>query len=175
MTEEEAKEELEKLSQMFPDGRKRGSAFAPPDVVVGSPEYWRLWKERNKERNRLYQKRSYLRRKKLTLALQKYEDHSQTTIAQALAEVEAELAQLKELRPSQVAETRIATRGVGEPLEEFEVPFIRDMAEKYGLSYKAAQEMMSRESYRGEVEFEELMALRLKDILGSFPSSSGEE
>lgn len=149
----------------------------PEGMVVGSIEYMKWMVEQQALRQRLYQKRAYLKRRKLTLALQKNEEFNATTIEIALAQVDEDLAEMRALRPvsyEPVRRGRPAKDGslkMEEVVEE--VPFIRDMATRHNVSYEEAKGIMTGPDYKGDESFEEAMNSRLLDII-SAPKKDGE-
>jgi altronate dehydratase len=168
-------EEIRNDPDPLRDHRKRSRA--PEGVIVGSPEYWKWWREENKLKNRLYQRRSYLRRRKVILALQKHEEGEAENIEAALREVDEAIASLSLLRNSQVAETRIKLKASAENMDKeaavLEVPFIREMADKYGVTYVEAKRIMTADDYKGDESFTNEMNSRLEDILNMTRKESG--
>lgn len=142
------------------DRRHDRRSKAPEGIVTGSKEYWQWWRNTNKLRNRLYQKRNYLRKRKILLALQKVEEEDVETIEAALREVDDELALMKNLRGESVAVTRTTAKKEKEETvvvehDPNEIPFVREMADKHHVDYATALTIMNRDDYRGDDSFTE--------------------
>lgn len=165
-------EHLSRLAAELPDRRRRYEV--PEGMVIGSDEYKKWMLEQRTLRNRLYQKKQYLKRRMLTLALQKYEEHNLTTVADAIKEVDEQLAELRQLKPVEVSAVRGRPKKVEEPEEPIEVPFIREMADKHGVTYEEAKTIMTSDGYKGDESFVQLMSSRLEDIFKMSKREGGE-
>lgn len=118
----------------------------PEGMVVGSDEYKMWMAKQTVLRQKLYQKRAYLRRRKATLALQKYEGGKVETVEAAIAAVDAQLDEMRALRKEEV---KIETSTPNPPAES-RIPFIEEMAKEHGVSYEIAETVMSADDYVGE-------------------------
>lgn len=61
---------IDALLNELPTSRNR-SRYATPDAPVGSKAYWTKWRAANEQRTKLYQKKAYLKRKVMTLAVER--------------------------------------------------------------------------------------------------------
>lgn len=147
----------------------RRKSQCPEGIVVGSNEYWKWWREQNRERMRLYQKRAYLKKRKLALAFQKYDEQGLESVEAALAEIDEQIAILREVNSHNVAETRkkaTVVKAQPNPVEvdhiasrPDEIPFVREMAEIYHIDYDTSLAIMTRDDYRGDDTFREVLGL----------------
>lgn len=153
------------LDDLLQDHRRKTKA--PEGIIVGSPEYYKWWREQNVLRNRLYQKRHYLKKRKLMLALDVAKVKDEKTIEQAIAEVDDELERLKDVKKDHLEPARAT------PVEvkaEVEIPFIREQGDRFGVTYAQSKEVMNDPNYRGDESFVEYVANmnnRLDDILNT--------
>lgn len=146
----------------------RGSGKYGPDVIVGSPEYWKLWRADNKERQKLAMERYRVKQKQLILAatIAKTDD---IPIAQALAEVRGDLVNINTLKKVYESEGRIPQRG---DLQDVQVvvdneppnPFITEQAARFGVTYDEAVDIMSAEE--NPAKWDELLEAKGKQKHG---------
>lgn len=158
--------------ELLQDHRRSRTSKAPEGVVTGSPEYWKWWREQNVSRNKLYQKRAYLKRRKLTLAMQRKDNMDDATIEAALHEVDEQLASIREFRAADVAATRKAAaldpKRIDDPTateftdnDDNEIPFIRELTDMYPpLTYDEVFTAMQADDYRGESQLKEMADLK---------------
>lgn len=158
----------------------RGSGQFGPDVLIGSKEYWRLWREKNKEKMSLAQRKYRLKQRELILAAElaagkSYSSGDAVNVEEALKEITEREKALVVLRREEVAKGVIAPRGTN--------PLVIQNAEKWSLPFDSAQEIMNENPYtewdeiarrvkEGQLtisedhtgEFTEEMAERLKEL-----------
>lgn len=172
-------EHLSRLSQelaaeraKLPDRRRKYKV--PDGMVIGSAEY-KIWMaEQVQLRQRLYQKKAYLNRRKISLALQKYTENDQQTAEAAIAEVDTQLAALRELKPVDVSDVKRGrpsktSEHYTKEVEDRRNPWIVEHAEKYGVSYEEAERIMNSPDYKDGTSFEQYinkMAKGLEAIIG---------
>lgn len=84
----------------------KGSGQFGEDVIVGSPEYWKKWREKNKDRAKLAASKYRLKQKQAMLAM-KIAEAEGIDPALALAEVTAKTDAVVQLRSEMVNEGRI--------------------------------------------------------------------
>lgn len=149
---EKTKEELEKENELLKQQlatttiRKRGpSPYADELAPVGSREYWRRYREVNKERVKLYQKRYYEQQRKIALAAELAAGKAAATntkpdLQEALKELDQTLDSIKQAREEAVEDGTIAPRGA--------VPFVVEQAERLGVSYKEAEKFILSPHYK---------------------------
>lgn len=141
------------------DHRRRTKA--PEGIIPGSNEYWKWWRDNNRGRVRLYQRRAYLKRRKLVTAAARALEND-TRIEDELREMEEQLASLNLIRDEPLAVV------AGPPQH----PFIADEAKRRGVTYEEALAIMGRDTYK-ESDWTTTMEDRLRDIIGDAPL--GEE
>jgi hypothetical protein len=110
----------------------KGSGMFGPDVIVGSAQYWKLWREKNKDKMRLTQMRYRARQQELSLAVElaagvEAKTGEKMTVEQALTEVRDEILLRKQFRAEKLAENIIAPQNPNE--------FIAEEAARLGIPY----------------------------------------
>lgn len=127
----------------------RGSSQFGPDVVVNSPEYWKLWREKNKERNKISQDRYRVKQKQLALAAKlSMEDGIpiEKALAEVRGEIDAQMIATKRVEEQLVADGRIQPSHLSgtsiQHGEVKEIEFVRENADEWGVSYAFALETM---------------------------------
>ena len=130
----------------------------PAGMVIGSPEHL-LWRaQQDRLRQRLYNKRSYLKRRKATLALNRYEAGQAESMEAALKAVDDELARTAALDAEETKLIREAAKGIATEdyrteVDDPEIPFVREMADKHSVSYADALRIMNDDTYLGDESF----------------------
>ena len=126
------------------DHRRR--TRAPEGIIVGSNEYWRWWRQNNQSRNKLYQRRAYLKRRKLTMASAR-SGEKETTVEDELEEIDAQIEALREFAES----NKVVPK---KPLQEIvnKTAFIDDEAQKYNIPYEVAEKFMYSNDWDGTPE-----------------------
>lgn len=157
-------EETTKEVDTLRDARRRYKV--PDGIIPGTLEYKKWQVEHQKLRNKLYQKRAYLRRRKLALALQKYTEGEQTTVEEAIAVVDDELNQLREVRSKDLIPARATPKTKKEESTLPQYEFVEEMAKKHNISYDEAYRIMFADDYNGDESFEAVQAKKLEEILG---------
>lgn len=132
------------LSQSFTTEEladKRKKSKAPEGVIVGSPEYWRWWRQQNQLRNRLYQKRAYVKRQRFILA-SRLSEKKDISFEVALAEIDEAVAATRQVQADIKTFAPVA--------EEPRIPFIEEEAERHGVQYDIAFKVMDDPDYKGK-------------------------
>jgi hypothetical protein len=164
----------DELRDLLKDRRRQRTSGVPDDVPAGTKEYQKAWREKNRLKQRLYQKRTYLLKRKATMALQKYEAKSDEELRAAIAEVDEQLSLMRELRRDEVAETRSTPVEVTDSSPKLpDIPFVREQATRFHLTYEEAYAIMHSDDYAGDESFNKKMNEGLADILKG-PTPSGE-
>src|SRR4051812_28254170 len=67
--DEDIQKELDAIDEVL-NKHKKAPRYATPDAPAGSHAYWLKWREANKDKQKLYNKRAYLKRRKASLAVE---------------------------------------------------------------------------------------------------------
>lgn len=138
----------------------RGSGKFGPDVIVGSKEYWRLWRESNKDRMKLAQASYRLRQKELEVASELAAGRATQTgepvdFETALQEVRDKADAIRAVRIEQIA------MGIA-PVKD-KVELIELEAEINNVTYEAAEKIMTSPDYKGDETWQLLSGLSSED------------
>lgn len=129
----------------------RRKSKCPEGMVVGSNEYWRWWRQNNVGRNKLYQRRAYLRRRKLTIAVDRA-DTNETLIEDELREVDEQIAALREFSKNSKVVPKIPLSRLVE-----KHPWVEEEAARYNVPYEIAEKVMLADDYRGDETWQEFL------------------
>jgi hypothetical protein len=159
MTHEEKVAQLEtELNSLQPPPSDRPkeshSQYATPDAPVGSNAYFKRLREANKKRMRVYNRRSYLKRKLQLLHTEALRNTSVRSGAPPtdeesdaeLRDIEERIEAIREVRKQYIAEGRIAA---GKP-----APYIAEVASRHNVPYAKAKTVMHDEEYDNEADFD---------------------
>lgn len=121
----------------------RGTGKYGSEVIVGTPEYWKLWRRDNKDKQKLAQLRYRAKQQELALARRVAE-------ANGIPDDEALILVRVKLEEIKVAKEQIRDDGLlNDPVQvgedEKPNPFIMEEAEKYGVPYSIAFKIMFEE------------------------------
>lgn len=166
-TQEDIQKELDDIERIrlnLPDRRRRYAV--PEGLTPGTLEYKAWQVKQEAARRKLYNKLAYLKKRKVVLAMSRFERKKMDSLEDAMKEVEAELKELREHKQVEVTETIRANRSIPSPDfhlpdEEHsdEIPFIRELTNMYPpLTYSEVFKAMNSDAYdtRGEALLKEM-------------------
>jgi hypothetical protein len=138
---------------------RRRKTIAPEGIIPGTNAYHRWYREQNREKVRLYQRRAYLKRRRLSIAFDRVAERG-TRIDDELKEIDAAISSITEMRKAEA----IPVPPTPLTLLEGQIPFVAEEANRLCISYDDCLSFMQSPDYRGEDSWQSDSGRKLLDI-----------